>query len=282
MPKRIPVLFIVLSLPAVADPVRDFWFDGAEINRYELTQVRYGEVHPGHAEFIFVTEPFLLGEQVKDEHGGGPSTDVLKLNALRTFNTGIYSYRTMTSTFRPVDLTAFPHALKSTTGVQDWCGQVFQQANRTGNGWRVELRSYFQNPGDAAYELGDVWLEDEFWLLLRLNPGALPTGDLRAVPGAVDSRFRHLPVKDYAASASLREGRGESLYRVMYRELDRELRIRFDNEFPHVIRAWEERNPSGTTRAVLQDRIMNSYYWRENQPEDAGKRRALGLAPVAD
>lgn len=272
------------SLFATADPVRDFWFNGAEINRYALTQVRYGTEHPGHAEFIFVTEPFLVEEQVKNERGGGggPSTDVLKLNALRTFNTGIYSYRTMTSTFRPVDLEAFPHALKSTTSVQDWCGQVFQQVNRTAEGWRVWLRSYFEGEGDTDLNLGDVWLEDELWLLVRLDPEALPTGELRVIPGAVDVRFRHLEVRDYAATATLRRGREESLFRVTYPDLDRELRIRFDNEFPHIIRSWEERNPSGTTRAVLEDRIMNSSYWRENQPADRAKRKALGLEPVAD
>ncbi|MFQ3270854.1 MAG: hypothetical protein ACI9A1_001173, partial [Lentimonas sp.] len=121
------------------DAVRNFWFNGAEINRYELSQSRYGEQHPGHAEFIFVTEPFLMHQQVKDERGIDPSTDVLKLNALRTFNTGIYSYRTMTSTFRPIDLLAYPHALKTTTSVQDWCGHAYQQINRTTTGWAVEL-----------------------------------------------------------------------------------------------------------------------------------------------
>ena len=97
-------LSLLLALPLHADKIRDFWFNGAEISSFKLSQSRYGKNHPGHAELIFVTEPFLIGKQVKDESGKGDSTDVLKLNALTTFNTGLYSYRTMTSTFRPIDL----------------------------------------------------------------------------------------------------------------------------------------------------------------------------------
>ena len=142
------LLFVVISFAAkpypviASDSIRDFWFSGAEINHYTLDQSRYGQQHPGHAEFIFVTEPFLTQQQVKNETGGQPSTDVLKLNTLRTFNTGIYSYRTMTSTFQPIDLARFPHALKTTTSVQDWCGQSFQQINRKHSQWQVELRSW--------------------------------------------------------------------------------------------------------------------------------------------
>lgn len=90
---------ILTSTLLTADTIRDFWFNGAEISRYELSQAQYGENHPGHVEFIFITEPFLIDKQVKHESGPGDSTDVLKLNALRTFNTGIYSYRTMNSNY---------------------------------------------------------------------------------------------------------------------------------------------------------------------------------------
>lgn len=277
--------FFILSLSkgtAHSDAVRNFWFAGAEISSFELTQIRYGQEHPGHAEFIFVTEPFLTELQVKNEYGGGESVDVLKLNALRTFNTGIYSYRTMTSTFQAIDLEAYPHAMKTNTSVQDWCGQVFQQINKTGNGWRAELRSYFQREADRNLELPQVWLEDELWTRLRLDPGSLPTGKFQLVPGAILTRFTHRPIQPENAVAALKE-RGElTSYIVRYPDLDRRLIIRFDTEFPHIIREWEEHEPSGTTKAILRNRIMNSEYWSENRPEDAKKRKALGLNPVAD
>jgi len=283
MKRYFPIIGLLLASSVYAkDKVRDFWFNGAEINRYELSQMRYGHAHPGHAEFIFVTEPFLVEQQVKQEFGTGQSTDVLKLNALRTFNTGIYSYRTMTSTFRPIDLTTYPHALKTATSVQDWCGHAYQQINRQKDGWALQLRSYFQAEGDRDDTLPDVWLEDELWLLVRLDPQKLPRGEVAIIPGAVFTRFAHQPVQAYAATARLKPGPATSTYILKYPKLQRELHLTFDTEFPHIIRNWEAHEPDGVTRAILRHRLMNSSYWSEHQPDDAQKRRSLGLAPVAD
>jgi len=276
------LLFLLAPSLLIGDPVRDFWFNGAEINRYELSQARYGANHPGHVEFVFVTEPFLIDQQVKDESGTGSSTDVLKLNALRTFNTGIYSYRTMTSTFKPIDLERFPHALKSNTSVQDWCGQVFQQINRRDDSWQGRLFSYFESEGDQSFKLADAWLEDELWLLIRLDPSRLPRGEIKAIPGALHARFAHQPVDVRQATGELKTGRKISSYILHYPALERTLSIRFDTRFPHIIRGWTDAGPQGTTTATLQDRIMNSTYWSENQPGDRAKRRQLGLEPVAD
>lgn len=276
----LPSFFALLlnaTLQAVAnDPIRDFWFSGAEINRYTLDQSRYGHQHPGHAELIFVTEPFLTEKQVKNETGSQPSTDVLKLNALRTFNTGIYSYRTMTSTFRPVDPVKFPHALKTTTSVQDWCGQSYQQINRKHSKWQVELRSYFEKEGDQNYELEESWLEDELWLLARLDPQKLPTGLIQVIPGAVTTRFDHHPIRPYKAIGSLKYSK-QIIYTLYYPELQKTLEIILDLKFPHIIRAWKETSPQGTTKATLTHRIMNSEYWSKNKPNDQTLRSTLGL-----
>ncbi|MGB0415437.1 MAG: hypothetical protein ACPGKS_01160 [Coraliomargarita sp.] len=279
----LPILsFSLLPFSLTADPVSNFWFNGAELNRYEITQSRYGKAHPGHAELIYVTEPFLIAEQVKREFGGKLATDVLKLNALRTFNTGLYSYRTMTSTFSPIDLETYPHALKTNTSVQDWCGQAFQQINRIQDGWAVELRSYFQAAGDTNTQLKDSWLEDELWVRLRLDPGKLPTGEIEVVPGAVHTRFAHLPIRAVTAEAKLFTDQTTSLYALRYASIGRTLEIEFDTAFPHIIRAWKEIAPDGTSTAKLSHREMNVPYWNQNQPADSSKRKALGLDPVAN
>ena len=274
--------FLLFTFTLGADPVRNFWFAGAEISSFELSQSRYGENHPGHAELIFVTEPFLTGPQVKQEFGDGESVDVLKLNAFRTFNTGIYSYRTMTSTFQPTDLENYPHSLKTTTSIQDWCGLATQQLNKTDSGWRGELRSYFQQFADQDLELPEVWLEDELWTRLRLDPKRLPTGELQVVPGAIVTRFTHSPIQPEKAVATLQERDRFSSYIVDYPELERKLVILFDSGFPHIIREWEEHQPGGVTRAILKDRVMNSEYWSENTASHAIKRESLGLEPIAD
>lgn len=276
------ILLFLLSLPLNADAIRDFWFNGAEISSFELTQSRYGKNHPGHAELIFVTEPFLTGKQVKNESGKPDSTDILKLNALTTFNTGIYSYRTMTSTFRPIDLKKFPHALKSTTSVQDWCGQAFQQSNYRANGWNIQLRSYFEEEADRDFTLPSTYLEDELWITLRLDPKKLPTGETDIIPGAIFTRYDHQEIVASTAEAELKEFGETTTYTITYPSLNRTLAITFDTNFPHIIRKWTESTSSGTTTATLKKRLMNVPYWGMNHPDDAEKRKELGLEPVAD
>lgn len=278
------VIFVVfLTIASLgADQVSDFWFNGAEINSFALDQSRYGKNHPGRAELIFVTEPFLTGKQVKNESGKPGSTPVLKLNALTTFNTGLYSYRTMTSTFRPMDLEKFPHALKSVTSIQDWCGQAFQQLNYRDNTWNAELRSYFEAAGDMNRNLGPGFIEDELWITLRLDPKKLPTGNLSMIPGAIFTRFSHQPLQAAKANASISQVDGLQLYSLSYPSLERVLTIHFDSAFPHVIRKWTEKTPSGLTTATLEKRLMNVAYWDMHDPKDSAKRRELGLDPVAD
>lgn len=275
------LLLLTLS-PLLAAPVQDFWFNGAEVNVYQLDQSRYGKNHPGHVELIFVTEPFLIGKQVKNESKQSNSTSVLKLNALSTFNTGVYSYSTMTSTFRPIDLERFPQALKSVTSIQDWCGQAFQQFNYRDKGWQVQIRSYFEAVGDLDENLGSGVLEDELWVTLRLDPNRLPLGNLTVIPGAVFTRFYHQPTRPTNAIAALSEGAGLSSYSLTYPSLSRTLTIQFDSNFPHIIRKWTERTINGITTATLAKRQMNVPYWELNQPEDAARRKSLGLDPVAD
>lgn len=271
-----------LSSPS-AEQIDAHWFSGAELCRYELTQSRYGNEHPGHAEFIFVTEPFDLKEQVKSDTGGPGTVPVLKLNALRTFNTGIYSYRTMRSTFTPIGNLEKPHALKETLSVQDWCGQVFTQINRHQDDWQIRSFSYFQSEGDQTRTVNanDAWLEEEWLTVARLNPTALPTGNFRAMPSQLFFRFIHQDPAVFDAVGKLIKRDDATTYQVNYPQIGRTVTITFDNHFPHIIREWTEGNErSGQqTRAKLTHRQMNVNYWEQNQPADRHLRKQLGLAP---
>ena len=119
---------LLLILPwltgCTSDPetFADLWFDGqAELNRYKLTQSRYGESHKGHAVLIFVTEDFLPDKQVKSESVDRELTGavpVMKLNFTKEFITGIYPYSVMTSSFLPLDPGDPPNPLKVTASVQ--------------------------------------------------------------------------------------------------------------------------------------------------------------------
>ena len=130
---------------------KGYWYNGeAEINSYKLEQARYGEMREGTAVLLFVTEPFLSDKQVKADKTNPSNTSVLKLNATKNFNTGIYPYSIMQSTFFPVDNNQ--HALKISCSVQEWCGHVYMQLNNR-NDFEIMSHSYFESEADEDLNL---------------------------------------------------------------------------------------------------------------------------------
>ncbi|MCA8959769.1 MAG: septum formation inhibitor Maf [Planctomycetes bacterium] len=265
-----------------------YWFAGkAEVNRFELEQSRYGELHPGHAMMIFVTEDFLPDRQVKaddaDRRRSG-AWPVLKLNATKSFNTGLYPYSLMTSTFTPIESDRHPRTLKSTTSVQEWCGHVFLQFNRKDDGYRARGLSYFQSEGDQDVSIEADWLEDEVWNRIRLDPGSLPTGTFRMIPSGQFLRLRHRPLEAVSARGTLSTDDDVQIYRLEYPGENRTLTIRFGAEFPHRIEGWEEVGVSGfgpnaktlTTRATRTHTEMLDY-WNHHDRSDTPLRAKLGL-----
>ena len=274
---------------APADPakIRSYWYAGdAEITSYTLTQARYGELRQGDAVIVFVTEPFSKSKQVKLDYGGGEDeVPVLKMNQTRTFNTGIYPYSMMTSTFSPMD--GGP-ALKATTSSQEWCGHTWTQMNlEEGRRYRFEQRSYFESEGDQNATLSSGMLEDDLWSEVRLlDPEQLPPKlEADLIPSLQFLRLRHLPVQPYEATITTKYGRaGESMLLVEYKDIERSLALFFTTEFPHTIERWEETYRSGfgsaaevmTTTGVLNKRIK-APYWNLNRNADAHYRTELGL-----
>ena len=267
----------------------DHWYQGqAEISSYTLEQARYGEIKPGTAVLVFVTEPFSKGKQVKlDDPSRNPddAVSVLKLNYVKKFTTGVYPYSMMTSVFTPVQIDRHPSALKSTTSSQEWCGHTFTQLNLKGKKYAVESRSYFESEGDQDFELEDVWLEDELLTRIRINPESLPVGEIKVIPGGMVQRLTHQELKVNTAIATLgakpnEEGMKE--YSLQYP--DRSLVIFFAEAFPFEIAGWEETYKSGfgpnaqelTTKATLKKRMMLDY-WSRHDNKDLYLREELGL-----
>ncbi len=284
-------LLFACGQPALSAPSPEafaaHWYQGqAEISSFELEQARYGEVHPGHAVLIYVTEDFSRRKQVKLDNAGAAGADavkVLKLNATKKFNTGVYPYSMMSSVFTPVDYQRDPHTLKVSTSSQEWCGHTFTQLNRQAGGYRLLEHSYFESEGEQDLSLSSELTEDGLWTLLRLDPMALPTGEIRLIPGTMYARLRHLPWEARQANAELTSDPADPgllVYRLEYPSLGRELSIHFQHAFPHRIEAWEESSRSRatilTTRATRKKTLVLDY-WSRNGLEDVGLRRELGL-----
>ena len=276
--------------PRVPSPTRAKWSahwnqGKAELTSYTLQQARYGELHDGRAVLVFVTEPFSRKKQVKlDNPGGagGDAVEVLKLNHTRKFNTGIYPYSTMRSVFTP---TNGEKTLKVTTTVQEWCGHVFMQLNRRGDSYGGPAFSYFESEGDRKVEVpAGTLLEDDVWTTIRINPQALPVGEVSMLPSSLFLRLLHVPVRSFRAVTSLAVKDGQWTYTVRYTDLPRTLTIQFDDAFPYQITGWTEQTPSGfgagrrplKTVAKRKASIMTDY-WRLNRPKDRALREQLGL-----
>lgn len=265
----------------ISKEFKDYWYSGtSEITSYSLMQERYGEIREGTAVNIFVTEDFLPDAQVKANNASEENISVMKLNQMKNFNTGIYPYSIMTSTFSPI--ATKEHPLKITNSVQEWCGQVYMQLNNREN-FEIESHSYFQGEADQKLSLPKTYLENELWNLIRINPEELPTGDVMIIPSFEYLRLRHKEIKEHNAFASLKQGDSITIYTLNYPDLQRQLMLFFSSTFPYEIEKWEEVNAADQndtlrlkTTATKLKRIKSDY-WTKNRNENLNLRDSLQL-----
>ncbi len=257
---------------------KDYWYAGkAEISSYKLEQARYGEIRNGKAVLIYVTEDFLPNIQVKADNQNPKNIPVLKLNATKKFNTGVYPYSIMQSIFYPISNEN--HAIKISSSMQEWCGHVYAQLNNKKD-FEIISHSYFESEADEHFTLKKAILENELWTQLRIDPKSLPTGDLKIIPSLEYTRLKHVPLKAYKASTKL----SENSYSITYPELNRTITIQFNSNFPFDILGWEETFKSGfgdnakmlTTKASKL-KAIKSAYWSKNHNKDDVLRDTLQL-----
>lgn len=266
------------------DNFNKYWYAGeAEISSYELKQARYGEIHEGKAAMIFVTEHFSPKNGTKANNPNiGDATPILKLNNTKKFNTGIYPYSMMTSTFFPVK--EGNHSFAITSSSQEWCGHSYMElANKSK--FEVTLESYFEGESFSNLSLAKDNLEDDIWTKIRINPLALPVGEIKMIPSFFYLRLRHRATKAYECSAVLNKvDKTFSEYQLTYPALNRTLNIQFENVFPYKIISWEEAYPSGfgsnaaqlkTTATLIK--TIKSDYWNRNSNKDRALRKELQL-----
>lgn len=261
----------------LSDEFKSYWFDGkAEVSSYNLKQMRYGESREGTAVLIFVKEPFLVHEQVKANSASELSFDVIKLNTTKKFNTGIYPYSIMQSTFSP--LTIDKHAIKVTSSTQEWCGQTYMQLNNRDN-FEIFSHSYFEGEADQQINLDKTMLENEIWTKLRLNPVGIKAGEHKIIPDFSYIRLKHIETKAYKADVSQQKIADTIITTLAYKDLDRILKIYQKHTFPFSVLKWEEKqfeNDKNFTTAVLQKQIKIDY-WNKNSNTFAFLRDSLQL-----
>ena len=308
MKTRLIVIFVTVVVSVVANKVhsyekinftgytqnefRDYWYNqGAEISRFILEQVRYGEIHKGDAILVFVTEELNPAIQVKADHSRPENIPILKLNSVRKFFTGIYPYSILTSVFSPVDTQTHPLPLKISSSTQEWCGHAYTQLNLNDDRYRVRMHSYFEKEGDQDYRIKSSVPEDAIWNMIRIAPDSLPLGEFSLIPGTAYVRLAHRPLMPRDAVAALEAVAEKSLesiplarYEVFIPAEQRTLRIYFEKKFPYRIQKWEEtfRSMAATGLTVMTTRATRSHtimdpYWQHHRNQDRGMLKKLGL-----
>ena len=244
--------------PAEPVPPQTFerlWYDGqAELSGYRWRGARYGELRTGEAVAIFVTEPMGAQEHVKvdrpDDYRGDVLT-VLKLNLVRDFQTGIYDYDTMSSTWVGVDDLA---PVKLVFSATEWCGSVFEQLDVRPSEIALELHSYFQGESTRATlaRKPAAILGDELFVWLRgLRGHPLAPGESRTLPYLADAFERRLRHRDAtwgeltvtrakdSASVQVPAGTFEALVYTLSTTDGRTGSAAIESAYPHHLLRWE-------------------------------------------
>ena len=278
----------------------DTWGDGfAEVSTYQLLMPRYGEPREGESILIFVSETFSERQRVKADPGRNPRTDefpVMKLNWQKNFQTGIYDYSEMLSSFLGLAPSAGRPAgtlAKAAFSRQEWCGQMFAQALFDASRVRVSGTSYFDGDADLTQTLNtqsDAISEDglAFWAR-RMAPPFLNPGESKDVPfltGLRSARDAHQPMawsrinltrnatlqrvevpagefEVEAYSAQLANGRGFVFF--------------VEREAPYRIIRWQFTSGE-VAELVASERTK---YWELNRLGGEDALRSLGLEPRA-
>jgi hypothetical protein len=282
---------LVVATPLQAQDFWKHWGDGrAELDGYRLTQPRYGAARVGTAVYVFVTEDFSAALRVKADPGKHPAADVhpvMKLNAVRKFQTGIYHYDVMTSTFLrvapgwPLDKISFSS--------QEWCGHVWHQLAPRAGRLAGLFHSYFDGEADGSDDLelpASGIAEDALPVLVRgWNGELLKPGESRSVPllpSLLHARLLHRPLawakatlSRSARTTTLKTPAGTFAVSVYEVRVDDGRTLTFAVEAAAPFRLVRQTGADGE-ELVLQGSTRLAY-WRLNKPGDEVNLKALGL-----
>lgn len=283
--------------PEFGDLFWQHWGDGrAEIAGYDLTYQRYGEPRQGTAIAIFVTETFSDTARVKANPGLHPKRDeypVLKLNLVQDFQTGVYDYNMMSSSF--AQLTARsghpPGSLtKVSFSAQEWCGHAYTQLLFDRDRIRHTSHSYFDGEADEVttmdYPKNGLSAESLFFWARGLAGPQLGPGKTTTVPflpSLERTRLDHRPLT-WSSITLEREAKPETLS-VPGGEFEVETftaraadglvyTFRVERAFPNRLIAWHTNRGD---KAQLRG-VQRLKYWELNREGNESILEKIGLS----
>ena len=283
--------FATVAGTAHAGEFDDYWHDGkAELDGYRLTVSRYGEERTGTAVMIYVTEPFSESKRVKVDNPSANPDDtfnVLKLNFVRDFQTGIYDYNTMTSLFvRTTDFSPVKVSFSSA----EWCGHVYEDLVFKDDRIEGHYFSYFEGesgPIRLDAEKTGVSEENLFILLRGLRGSYLEPGesrDVKLLPSVYFGRLAHKPAGWVDATISRGQiskqidvpaGRFHTIVYSVKTSDGREGVFYIEDAYPHKIVKWSML-PDVNGELTGSQRLA---YWKLNRNGHESHLKQLGLGP---
>lgn len=299
MKKSTALIVGLLAWTVVADPFWDWYGDkGAEISSYKTTQPRYGEKRDAYTVMIFVPEHTNRSSRIKVENYGKTKKkdriQVLKLNRVLHFDTGIYNYAVMTSTFsamQPEFGRRVFYPVKISISSTEWCGNFYEHLLPDGKGSKHVMHSYFEKEGDQEGYIkspGNDIYEDNLPILIRELKGPfLKTGEKREInllPSLWCRRITHEPLKYHKSWVKKEQGKtirvaGEAhkTSKWSWQGCDRVETYWTSTEYPHVILRWK--STLGHSGELVK--TIRSKYWSQNKNVDVELRKALGIPATA-
>lgn len=281
---------------AAPDGFWEHWGDGqAELAGYALTMPRYGEARQGEAVLVFVTESLDPDSLVKPDRPRDGTIPVVKLNDSRDFQTGVYDYNVMTSTFVPLD-GSLPRGVptKIAFSSQEWCGHVYDQYRIRPDGVTHTWHSYFEGEEDGTEELttprGAVYGDAAHILARDLAGEWVAPGESREVryyPRTVRTRFLHQDA-DFVEATLAREADSREVtvpagtFEVRRTTLTVGERVgSWDVEVapPHRLVAWSWSD--GERGELTGAERMPYWNLHDNGQEALRTRLGLGVRPLA-
>jgi len=282
-----------LAVPAFDSAFWQHWSDGnAELSSYAMRIPRYGELRTGRAVAIFVKEPFSLGPRVKADGAGEDTFEVMKLNFVNDFQTGVYDYNTMTSAFVSLEdgerrQRGMP--TKISYSAQEWCGHVYHHLLFDQGEAREALHSYFSGEADKAQvieERSDGVSEDALLLWARgmaapsMSPGE--SAEVSFLDGLQTVRFAHRELQWWRATLKVAES-VESItvpagtFEVRRREVNvedvRTFTFYVEEAWPHRI-VRMTRSDGFEASLVGTDRMP---YWQLHDEGDEANLSRIGM-----
>ena len=283
------------SLPSYDQAFWSTWGDGqAELAGYDLSIPRYNQPRRGVAITIFVTETFSNSARVKADPGKHPPSDefpVMKLNLVKDYQTGVYDYNEMTSSFvalQPVNGRAAGSPTKISFSRQEWCGNTYHQLLFDPKSIRAARHSYFDGDADPQRELNyapDGIAEDAMMHWARgmaapaLNPGqsrSLPLLPALASQKSIEAAWITATLSRSLKPQSITVPAGTFVVEVMTIRLPGKQSRTFyvEQAAPHRIVKWE--SSAGERGELLKSDRMK--YWEMNAEGYEKALSRIGLA----